>query len=512
MRKNISILSIVLLGILSACSSGPVKNGVRENKMPVLYPDYTSLEIPVNIAPLNFIIQEDARKFNVTFSGKGKQSFTVSSWSGKISIPIRKWKELLNENTGDSISIDIAARKDNQWIIYPTIKNFVSADSIDPYIVYRRINPALVLWNDMAIVQRSTETFDESAILENRNTNGNCMHCHTFQNHNPKNMLLHLRTPPGGTFIKSNDSVRWLETKTPNTIASFAYPSWHPTKPYIAFSTNIIHQLMYSSGDRLNYVYDDKSDIMIYDIDKNLVFTSPKIASEDLENLPNWSADGKYLYYINCPAERKKELGKLVKYDLMRISFDADTHQWGKPEVLLSADTTGLSITFPEASPDGRFIVFCMADYGYFTIGNNSSDLYIMDLKDMSYRKLNVNSDQTESFHNWSLNSRWIVFASKREDGIITLPYFSHIDANGKESRPFVLPAKDPESLITRFYNYNRPVFISGKVTIPQDEILYDISRPTQKVIFDTLNVAMDSLFGNKSLPNQDESSMYKKK
>ncbi len=512
MRKNIILFSVALLVLFSGCSRGPKISGPGEDTLPALYPDYTSLEIPVNIAPMNFMIQGDARDYSVTFSGGGKSQFTINSRKGEIIIPLKKWKELLNENIGDSIAINIAAKRNNQWLAYPTIKNFVSADSLDPYIVYRRINSALILWNDMAIVQRSTESFEESAILENRNTNGNCMHCHTFQHHNPKNMLLHLRTPPGGTFIRSNDSIRWLETRTPSTLASFAYPSWHPTKSYIAFSTNIIHQLMYASGDRLNYVYDDKSDILVYDIDKNLVFTSPKIAGEGLENLPAWSPDGKWLYYIYCPPERKKEQGILVMYDLMRISFNADTHEWGQAETILSSEKTGLSITFPEASPDGRFIVFCMADYGYFTIGNTSSDLYILDLKDMSYRKLDVNSNQTESFHNWSLNSRWIVFASKRQDGIITLPYFSHIDPDGKESKPFVLPAKDPESLITRFYNYNRPVFVSGKVTIPQEEILSTISKPTRNVVFDSTNVAMDSLPGNKMSSDQDESAIYQKK
>ncbi len=510
MRKSLYIFSIVLL-IIAGCSEGN-RNAVQvEDRMPLIYPDYSSLDIPVNIAPLNFIVREDAKEFRATFSGEGKNVFTVHSKGGKIIIPIRKWKDLLVENKGDSISVEVAVKQNNKWIAFRTIKNFVSPDSLDPYIVFRRINSALILWKDMAIVQRSTETFEESAILENRNTNGNCMHCHTFQNHNPKNMLLHLRTPPGGTFIKSNDSVRWLETKTPHTLASFAYPAWHPTKNYIAFSTNIIHQLMYASGDRLNYVYDDKSDILVYDIDKNLVFTSPKIAGEGLENLPNWSPDGKSLYYINCPSERKKEQGILVMYDLMRISFNPETHEWGQPETLLSAEKTGLSITFPEASPDGRFIIFCMADYGYFTIGNSSSDLYILDLKDNSYRKLDINSNQTESFHNWSLNSRWLVFASKREDGIITLPYFSHIDPDGKESKPFVLPARDPESLVTRFFNYNRPVFVSGRVTITQEEILSTISKPTQKVIFDSTNVEVDSLPGSKLSSDQDESSIYQK-
>jgi len=511
MITRLYLVAFVFAILLSACGSGIHKTGHSEGRLPVIFPDYTSLIIPVNIAPLNFIIKEEAQKYSVHFSGPKSKGFVINSDNDKITIPIIKWKKLLNATIEDSIKIVISVKIKNVWHSFNPIYNYISPDSLDSYIVYRKINPALVLWNDMAIVQRSTETFDESSILENRNTGGNCMHCHTFQNRNPENFMLHLRAP-GGTFIKSNGITRWLETKTPYTIASFAYPAWHPTKNLIAFSTNKIQQAMYASGEHLNVVFDDVSDIVVYDIEKNLVFTSPKIASKNLENLPEWSPDGKYLYYINCPIERKLEMGKLVKYDFMRIAFNAETREWGNLDTLLTSATTGLSISFPKASPDGKFIIFCMADFGYFTITNPTTDLYIMDLSNKKYRKLGINSSKTESFHDWSLNSRWIVLASKREDGIITLPYFCHIDEKGLESKAFVLPAEDPESLKTSLFNYNRPVFVSGKVTMSQEEILSEIAKKPEKVIFDSINVAIDSLEGLKSNSGKVETSIYLKK
>jgi hypothetical protein len=509
MRKHLLYFT-VLFSLVSACNSGRPKADVTENLLPSIFPDYSFLQIPANIAPLNFIIQQDAEQYTVFFSGDQKKGFSVNSSDGKIEIPLEKWKKLLQDNIGDSVSIEVFAKIDSKWHSYRIIRNYVSPDLIDAYIVYRKINPALILWNDMAIVQRSTESFEESAILENRNTGGNCMHCHTFQNRNPENMMMHIRAP-GGTYIKTNTTQRWLDTKTAYTIASFAYPSWHPTKNFIAYSTNKIHQAMYASGEHLNVVYDEASDINIYDIEKNIVFTSPEISTGNLENLPEWSADGNALYYINCPKERMLAQGKLVQYDLMRISVDVETQKWGKPDTLISSKITGKSISFPKASPDGRYIIFCMADFGYFTISNPTSDLYLLDLKDNSFRKLNINSEKTESFHDWSLNSRWIVFASKREDGLITLPYFTHIDENGNESKPFVLPAKDPESLITRLYNFNRPVFVTGKVTIQQEDILSTLSNPTEKVVFDTLCIAPDSLAKIKASSASKESSIYRK-
>jgi len=509
--KNTYILILFCLTFLFSCNTDLPKNAIKEKHKVEIFPDYTSLEIPVNIAPMNFLIKEEGDCYKVKISNSRGRKIFIKSGDGKIIIPNRKWRKLLLESSHDTIKIEIAINRNKSWHIFPAITNYVSNDSIDPYIVFRKINPALILWNDMAIVQRNTESFEESAILENKNTGGNCMHCHTFQNRNPEKFMLHLRAP-GGTYIKSGEIQRWLDTKTSYTIASFAYPAWHPTKNIIAFSTNKIQQVMYSTGEHLNAVFDDVSDIVMYDILNNEVFTSHQIAGEDLENLPEWSPDGKYLYYINCPISRKQKMGKLVKYDLMRIAFDSELRNWGKPELLLSSDSTGFSISFPKVSPDGNQLIFCAADIGYFTISNPTSDLYILDLQTKSFRKLNVNSSKTESFHDWSFNSKWIVFASKREDGLITLPYFSHIDENGLESKPFVLPEENPETQLTGLFNYNRPVFVSGKTKISESDILEEISKPVSKVKFDSAHVYIDSLAARKGVGDKSESSIYQRK
>lgn len=53
-----------------------------------------------------------------------------------------------------------------------------------------------------------------------------------------------------------------------------------------------------------------------------------------------------------------------------------------------------------------------------------------------------VNSDDTESFHNWSSNSHWFVFSSRRDNGLYTYLYIAGVDADGKVTKPFMLPQK----------------------------------------------------------------------
>ena len=74
-----------------------------------------------------------------------------------------------------------------------------------------------------------------------------------------------------------------------------------------------------------------------------------------------------------------------------------------------------------------------------------------------------ANSGDTESFHNWSTNSRWLVLSSRRDDGLFTRPYFCHVDEMGKISKAFMLPQRNPRRFYRgRFMSFNVPDFITG--------------------------------------------------
>lgn len=337
------------------------------------------------------------------------------------------------------------------------------------------------------------------------------MHCHTFQNGDPGTFILHLRKPPAGTIIRTQTGTRWLNSATPYTLSPFVYPSWHPGGRYIAFSTNRIHQNFFGKGERINHVRDDASDIVIYDLDSNLVFTSPELSSFDFENLPSWSPDGNYLYFIRSPHQQKYLPDTAEKYDLLRISFKEENREFGEPEVLISSGETASSMSFPQVSPDGKYLVFCIADYGYFNINNPSSDLYLLNISTLEYSELPINSAYTESWPCWSQNSRWLMFTTKRIDGVFTVPHFAYVDSSGNAGKPFPLPLKYPEEFFTRITNFNRPVFVTGKVTYSPDDLQRMVVAQTENVVFDTVNVEIDALSGstiNKSVSETGTSYM----
>jgi hypothetical protein len=487
------LVGFLLIGVL-------IKPGIADytenDRIPDIFPEYCSVVLPPNIAPLNFFIRESGRKYYVKINSDNGREIKIISKRQKIIIPMRKWKRLLENNRGKSLYIEVYVKNPaKEWEKFKSITNKIAKDEIDSYVVFRLINPAYILWEKMGIYQRDIESYSMRPVLLNMTTGKNCINCHTFCANNPDKMILHLRSYPSGTILYNKGTLQMLNTGTKFTMSACVYPSWHPGGDIIAFSVNKIKQKFHSAGDKNLTVIDRASDLVLYDIKKNMITTSPKVSTDRLENLPNWSPDGKYLYFISGPKYNDNVPDTLVRYDLMRIPYDINTNTWGEVDTVLLSEETGKSITFPEVSPDGKYLLFCMTDYGYFSIYSPASDLYLMDLKSLKYKRLDINSKRVESFHSWSSNSRWFLFSSKRIDGLNSRIYFSYIDEGGNVYKPVLLPQRDPTFYNTSVYNYNRPVFVKEKVRLRPWKLTKTAYSTIQNVNFDP-EVDIDALSG----------------
>ncbi|HOK50600.1 MAG TPA: hypothetical protein PLD12_11405 [Bacteroidales bacterium] len=474
------------------------------DRLPKIVPDYSGLVIPPNIAPLNFYIDEEAQDYWASFgSSKSGVSFEVNSKSGEIIIPFNKWKQFLSKNIGDTIIINIYTKNQRKWQKYNTIKNYVSPDSIDSYLVYRNINTGHVLWYNMGIYMRNLSNFEETPILQNDKIDRNCLNCHSFCKNDPDKLVFHIRGSNKGTILRIGNQIKKLNTSTPYTMSAAVYPAWHPGGKLIAFSVNRIFQSFYSYSELIE-VYDKASDLIVYDIEKNEITTCPQISTKGNETYPNWSPDGKYLYYCLAPQWNSNIPVDSFRYSLMRISFDEKNRSWGLPETLLDAEKLHKSVTFPRVSPDGKYVLICLSNHGVFSIFFPSSDLYLYSIATGELKKLSVNSDDVDSYHTWSSNGRWVVFSSKRMNKIHTSPFFFHIDENGNTSKPFVLPAEDPHFYETFLRNYNVPELIKRPINISTLELIKTAHEKCQNVEFDK-NVNIDALSGATYIQKQKQ-------
>ncbi|OFY65837.1 MAG: hypothetical protein A2Y71_15525 [Bacteroidetes bacterium RBG_13_42_15] len=446
------------------------------NRNAVLNPDYTSVTIPPNIAPLNFMINETADKYLARFYNSDGIDFTVSSDDGAINIPKKKWHRLLSGSVKGEFFVDIMVKKSQKWAKYNTIANYVVRDSIDKYLVYRLIDPEFETWNVMGIYQRNLESFRVTPLMLNRMSDGNCVNCHTFCLNSSKTMMFHMRSEHAGTVIYRNDTLSKINTKTSKTIANGMYPAWHPSGNYIAFSVNNIVQSYHAIPGRTVEVYDTLSNIVLYDINKNVITSCNALSDPDrLETFPAWSPDGRYLYY--CCAKKNvlkqpdynsfMDVHSRIRYDLLRIAFDQESRSFGAVDTVLIVSDTVSSISLPRISPDGRYVLFCKSEHGNLTIWHPESDLYLLDLNTGIVSGPDINSNKTESFHTWSSTGRWIVFSSRRDDGLLyTRPYFTYFDTTGQTHKPFVLPQKSTKHYFKIMKSYNLPELVTSKIDL----------------------------------------------
>ena len=376
----------------------------------------------------------------------------------------------------------------------------------------------------MGIYERDLSSFDERALIENTQFEG-CVNCHSFNQGNPADMSLHIRGSHGATLLRHSvggdlQSLTAYNTKTAQTLGFCVYPYWHPSGRYIAYSTNATYQLFHSADPNRIEVFDTASDLQVYDVEKNELLLSPLLKQDSVyETFPVFSADGRSLYFCAARALKPHSLtpsskGELeafggdgtgvgpldsLNYNLYRIDFDPATGSFGNQiDTIIDAahgaplyfgDVVGegFSISFPRPSYDGRFLCYTLSDYGQFSIWHHEADLWLLDLSTGQSRPMTeANSDDTESFHNWSANSRWLVLSSRRDDGLFTRPYFCHVDANGTVSKAFMLPQRNPRRFYNdRFFSFNVPEFIIGPTHFDGHEasrIINDESRKNMGV------------------------------
>lgn len=482
MKRSLTyFIYMAVAGLLAACSASVPADYTETGTQPRIYPEYTDVTIPCNIAPLHFRIEEEADEYITRLSTPSGEWVTAER---HVTPGTKRWQTLLEEARGKAIRVDVFARKGERWHHYKSFDLQVADEPIDPYLSYRLIAPSYVTYEDLVISQRNLTNFDEEVIYGNmmvsNEKDGQCINCHSYQNYNPDRMQFHGRQAHGGTLIAYDGQLTKVNLKTDSTLSAGVYPAWHPSEKFIAYSTNSTGQSFHTRDLQKVEVEDTHSDLILYDLERNEVSIVAQDSCE-LECFPWWSPDGKYLYFCSAHYEKQDTVSleydmilhyKDIKYNLYRKSFDPATRRFGPRETVFDAAAQGKSATLPRLSPDGRYLLFTLAEYGVFHIWHKDADLYLTDLQTGQTRPLDeVNSDDVESYHSWSSNGRWMVFSSRRNDGNFTRPFFAYFDKQGKARKPFELPQADPEMHREFLRSYNIPEFMAGPVTVSPQEL-----------------------------------------
>lgn len=432
-----------------------------------IFPEYTDVTIPSNIAPLNFMVR-NAEKVVAMFCWKDCSE--VFGKGNIIQIPENKWKQIISQAKGDSICVSLFSLSEGKWTRWNDFRIYVAPEPLDKYLSYRLIEPSYISYEIMEIKQRDIENFEERTFYDTRGSRregkDQCINCHSYQNFSTDNMLFHIRGNNGGTVMFKDGKQELLtDLKQEWMISNPVYPAWHPVDDVIAFSTNTTRQIFHTHDNAKVEVQDFESHLVLFDV-KNRRMIPVDSDTLDMETFPAWSPDGTKLYYCSARYEAQNSTVsftrdmmtnyKDVHYSLYVRDYDRNTMTLGPRRTVLEAPDE--SATLPRVSPDGRYLLFAHGAYGCFHIWHQDADIHMLDLENGTVDELPfVNSRRAESYPSWSSNGRWIVMASRRDDGNYSRVYIAYFNEEGKACKAFELPQKDPASNDRLLKSYNRP-------------------------------------------------------
>ena len=465
----VALLFTIHCSLFTSCTPTP-KDVVMQDVLPPIYPDYCDVTIPENIAPLNFLLRADCEAIEV------KAGKLVLNASGNEAVfDIDDWKTLMQQSSGKEIEVTITALVNGTWKQYKSFRWQVVGDRVDPYLTYRLIEPDYEIWNHVQIQQRCVENFEVNALGHYEQLENRCMNCHTYANQDPKLSMMYVRGPGGGAILNRDGVLSKLN------IPGSVYFGFSPTGRYITYSTQKIIPAFHSLASKRLEVYDAASNVYVADMQEHRVISSPLLSDGmRFETFPTFSPDGKYIYYCSADTVSLPQDIKNLQYSLVRIPFDESTGTIGTQVDTLFSER---SVCHPRISPDGRFILYTVADYGTFPIWHPEADLQMMNLQTGAVDSLSiVNSQKSDTYHSWSSNSRWFVFASKRDDGLYGKPYFCYVDKDGKAHKPFCLPQEHPQFYDNNLKSFNAPELGKGKVPFDVDDVAKAIKE--QAILF----------------------------
>jgi tetratricopeptide (TPR) repeat protein len=222
-----------------------------------------------------------------------------------------------------------------------------------------------------------------------------------------------------------------------------------------------------------------KGIIAVYDRNKRKFFELPGASDKKyVQSNPNWSPNSNEIMFSRAYRYKSPKIEstqsvllksedaeefltgkKEFKFDLYRVPFNEG--KGGQAIPVPGASDNKKSNFFARYSPDGKWVAFCQAEN--FMLLQSDSKLYIMPAEGGIPRLMNCNTENMNSWHSWSPNSKWLVFSSKSK-GPYTQLYLTYIDENGNDSPSIFL-----ENMAFTTKAANIPEFFNHKV--------YDLSN-----------------------------------
>ncbi len=431
---------------------------------------YDGASFPRNIAPPLFQWQDtenDLWRLSIRPAGQNEPLHVITrrtSWRPDA----RTWEAIKSAKTGEWIDLEVRGLKRTSggdaevWMDSSRFR--VSTYPADRLIVYRMVTPLFHGYKTPDIHYRFIDSFDADQFLPGEQTY--CTNCHSFPvspdiPSEDIDLAIAVRdqlVPETQRRILGLYNMGSRSAKTLN-INSF-FMTWDPEGTRVAVTGGYRVSVRPLITLETQEFYVLTADILIVDSETLEVFPLTGASTpENMESFPTWSPDGKTIVFARAEEISMEEGFAERRYNLYKVPYNDG--KGGEATPIPGASHNEMSNFAPRFSPDGKWLVFNKCDWS--SLVAPSSDLWIMSTEDGAEpRPLECNVPYAmDSHHSWSSNGRWLLFASKRDDGIFARIYLTEIDEDGHASPPVELPCKDDTMMcfnVPEFLRYDGPI------------------------------------------------------
>ena len=163
MKKRLTAIYLICMALCSCATRPDIISHV--DAYPEIFPDYTDVTVPVNIAPLNFEVTDESVDGKVVLIVEsGDETRYIRARKDLLSFRKGMWSSLMESASDDSLKLTVCFRAEDGWTAFKPFHVTVKSDEADPYIAYRHIPPGYTMWKEMTIRQRNFESFKDTVI------------------------------------------------------------------------------------------------------------------------------------------------------------------------------------------------------------------------------------------------------------------------------------------------------------------------------------------------------------
>ena len=116
------LLIIIAAAVFTACGNKIPDTYVESEDLPNIYPDYTNVTVPINMAPLTFETDEKSDGIVARLTVGNEE---VICGGNKIQPDVDDWKRLAESAKGNAINVEVYIQSGDQWTKYKPFSIFI---------------------------------------------------------------------------------------------------------------------------------------------------------------------------------------------------------------------------------------------------------------------------------------------------------------------------------------------------------------------------------------------------